>query len=206
MTPTPCRVAGCIISIRYGCISGYTVSSINVCGLSVSCCRLLSAAEKQPFIDQAEQLRQQHKLDHPDYKYQPRRRRHANHSKQQQQQYQRDVTLPVTSSLHPVTSSFSADPCQYACVEGIAEMTYSWGANSGDDVIPAGYCDSYSNLTYNSCIEAPAVGVANTFVIDDVNMTSCFPPSFSQTVNTWYQLQPSAGTQYSSAAIKYPSM
>jgi len=70
--------------------------------------------------------------------------------------------------------------------------SYTWGSNGGggDDVnvMPAGYYDSNDDLRYNSSSQqAPVVGVANTFFADDVTMTSCFPPNFSQAINMWYQ-------------------
>lgn len=39
------------------------------------CCRLLSDADKKPFVEESDRLRVIHKREHPDYKYQPRRRK-----------------------------------------------------------------------------------------------------------------------------------
>ncbi|XP_033211474.1 transcription factor SOX-9-like isoform X2 [Belonocnema kinseyi] len=69
--------------------------------------RILSDVEKQPFIDEAERLRNAHKKLHPHYKYQPRRRK----PKPDDQ-----VSLLTPRSSLPLTSleSASSSNCSYS--------------------------------------------------------------------------------------------
>ena len=137
----------------------------------------MSAAQKQPFIDEALRLRQQHKRDHPDYKYQPRRRRHGNRSK-------RDVTPAAPTLSLPVTSSVSTD----ACVIELPEMAYSWSSSGGDV-----YNDSYA-LCYDVSQRAPA---------DDCTVACLLPAALSR---TWHQLPAADCAHYSADMIQYSSM
>ncbi|CAD6244339.1 GSCOCG00013352001-RA-CDS [Cotesia congregata] len=59
--------------------------------------RILSDGEKQPFIEEAEKLRNAHKKQHPHYKYQPRRRK----PKTEDQSLPRNTLQPPTLDSPP---------------------------------------------------------------------------------------------------------
>lgn len=65
-------------------------------------CRVLSDNDKKPFIEEADRLRVIHKREHPDYKYQPRRRKQNGPSSGRDSspsRNQSNVTFNVSRSL-----------------------------------------------------------------------------------------------------------
>lgn len=69
--------------------------------------RLLSDSDKKPFIEEADRLRVIHKREHPDYKYQPRRRKQNGPSGREgsPSRNQSNVTFNVSRSLKQEDSS-----------------------------------------------------------------------------------------------------
>ncbi|XP_026671832.1 transcription factor Sox-8-like isoform X2 [Ceratina calcarata] len=59
--------------------------------------RILSDGEKQPFIEEAERLRNAHKKQHPHYKYQPRRRKPKSDEQMGIMMHRTALSSPTTS-------------------------------------------------------------------------------------------------------------
>ncbi|EZA48830.1 Transcription factor Sox-9-B [Ooceraea biroi] len=72
--------------------------------------RILSDGEKQPFIEEAERLRNAHKKQHPHYKYQPRRRKPKSDDQMSIIMHRGGLSSPGTS----LDSSASPSDCTYA--------------------------------------------------------------------------------------------
>ncbi|KYN28284.1 Transcription factor Sox-9-B [Trachymyrmex cornetzi] len=72
--------------------------------------RILSDGEKQPFIEEAERLRNAHKKQHPHYKYQPRRRKPKSDDQMGIIVHRGGLPSPGTS----LDSSASSSDCTYA--------------------------------------------------------------------------------------------
>ncbi|CAH1123309.1 unnamed protein product [Ceutorhynchus assimilis] len=133
--------------------------------------RVLSENDKKPFIEEAERLRVIHKREHPDYKYQPRRRKPNNKSTDNHHQNnnmtfsrsfkQEDSpcsprshssTSPSTCSSQPNSPQITAHPLLKSCdshnldletYHRMSEIDSSYGIYSTEEGLDSSDLDQY---------------------------------------------------------------
>ncbi|KAK2714869.1 hypothetical protein QYM36_009161 [Artemia franciscana] len=120
-------------------------------------CRVLSEEEKAPFMKQAEKLRELHKKEHPNYKYQPRRRKTAKGSEEEksckESKFSSGERTKVAVSFPQNAVPFPQRPPNYSCYKHLQpQHAFELNSSSMPPISNIGYVTpSPANSSKSSC-------------------------------------------------------
>ena len=156
--------------------------------------KLLSESEKRPFIDEAKRLRAVHMLEHPDYKYRPRRKPKAvNGSSGGSLKSSPSTVAASLSDISPFQKSFHMPPYS---MSDYFSFHRSLGLSSTDHLASAVEQHQHALHRASSALESHSL----------INSPGTYPASLEHKSPTFMDLKNASASQAAMAASLYSSL
>ncbi|KAK9297720.1 hypothetical protein QLX08_008646 [Tetragonisca angustula] len=183
--------------------------------------RILSDGEKQPFIEEAERLRNAHKKQHPHYKYQPRRRKPKTEEQMGIVMHRATLSSPGTSvdstnssdctypRLYPDTGIKAYDRPTYHDSKASYDLSRSaWTTESGKYPVDHSIVESkpYDAMRYESNVATKSYVDAKCYETVKYHEVSA-AAKYHETIPKYSELQakPYDLPKYPDNPLKYPT-
>ncbi|XP_003492594.1 transcription factor SOX-10-like [Bombus vosnesenskii] len=183
--------------------------------------RILSDGEKQPFIEEAERLRNAHKKQHPHYKYQPRRRKPKSEEQMGIVMHRATLSSPGTSldstnssdctypRLYPDTGIKTYDRPTYHDSKTSYDLSRSaWSADTSKYPVDHSIVESkpYDGIRYESNVAAKSYVDAKCYETVKYHEVST-AAKYHETIPKYSELQtkPYDLPKYPENPLKYPA-